>query len=143
MAELKTKATDASVEKFLSKVAPPVRQEECRALDALMRRATGETPRMWGAAMVGYGAFHYKYGSGREADWLATGFSPRKQSLTVYLMDGCAHHSKALATLGKHTSSVSCLYIKKLADIDLKVLEEVVKASFTRVRKGLEIPTRK
>jgi Domain of unknown function (DU1801) len=107
----------------------------------MMRRVTGQKPVMWGPSIVGYDSYYYRSPSGgTEGNWPAAGFSPRKASLTVYLMDGCANYPKELAKLGKHTSSVSCLYIKKLADIDLKVLEKVVAASYANVKKHLDKP---
>lgn len=144
MAEPKTKPTKVPLEKFLATVTPDVRREDARILDAMMRRVTGAKPVMWGPSIVGYGSYHYRSPSGgAEGDWPAAGFSPRKASLTVYLMDGCGNYAKDLAKLGKHTSSVSCLYIKKLADIDLKVLEKVVKASFASVLKTMDKPSKK
>jgi hypothetical protein len=141
VAEPKTKPTKVPLEKFLAAVTPEVRREDAKVLDAMMRRVTGEKPVMWGPSIVGYGTFHYRSPSGgAEGDWPVAGFSPRKASLTVYLMDGCARYAKQLAKLGKHTSSMSCLYIKKLADIDMKVLEAEVKASRANVLKTLDKP---
>ena len=141
MAEPKTKPTKVPLEKFLATVTPAVRREDAKALDAMMQRVTGKKPVMWGPSIVGYGSFHYRSPSGgAEGDWPVAGFSPRKAALTIYLMDGCANYSRDLAKLGKHTSSVSCLYIKKLADIDLKVLEKIVKASYANVRRTMDKP---
>lgn len=139
MAELKTKPTKVPLEKFLATVTPEARREDAKVLDALMQRVSGSKPVMWGDSMVGYGSFHYRSPSGSaEGDWPVVGFSPRKAALTVYLMDGCANHAKQLATLGKHTSSMSCVYIKKLADVDLKVLEKLVQASHANVLKTMD-----
>lgn len=139
MAENKTQPTKVPLEKFLATVTPEVRREDAKVLDAMFRRITGHKPVMWGSSIVGYDSYHYRSPSGgAEGDWLAAGFSPRKASLTVYLMDGCGRYTKELAKLGKHTSSVSCLYIKKLADIDLKLLEKLVTASYTRVKAELD-----
>ena len=139
MPENKTQPTAVPLEKFLATVTPEVRREDAKVLDAMMRRVTGHKPVMWGPSIVGYDSYYYRSPSGgAEGNWPAAGFSPRKASLTVYLMDGCGHYAKELAKLGKHTSSVSCLYIKKLADIDLKVLEQVVAASYARVKKELD-----
>jgi hypothetical protein len=139
MAEPKTKPTKVPLEKFLATVMPDVRREDAKVLDALMQRVTGKKPVMWGPSIVGYDSYHYRSpNGGAEGDWPAAGFSPRKASLTVYLMDGCGTYAKDLAKLGKHTSSVSCLYIKKLADIDMKVLEKVVTASYAKVKKELD-----
>lgn len=141
MAENKTQPTKVPLATFLKSVTPEVRRTDAEALDGLMQRVTGHQPVMWGPSIVGYDSYYYRSPSGgAEGNWPAAGFSPRKTSLTVYLMDGCATHAKALAKLGKHTSSVSCLYIKKLADIDLTLLEKVVAASYANVKKNLDKP---
>ncbi len=124
----KTVATDASVEEFLAAVDHPRRREDGLALDALFREVTGFQPRMWGPTMVGYGWYHYKYKTGREGDFLATGFSPRKANLSIYIMPGYADFSEILGRLGKHKTGVSCLYVNKLADIDMDVLAELIRA---------------
>ena len=132
MAEAKTKMTDVDVEVFLASVEPPARREEARVLDALFRRATGASPRMWGAGIIGYGQYRTTYASGRDVHWMRSGFSPRKAKHSLYLMGGyCdditkAHRAEALMRLGKHSTGKSCLYINKLADVDLAVLEEIV-----------------
>lgn len=138
MAENKTQPTKVPLATFLKTVTPEVRREDARVLDTMMQRVTGEKPVMWGPSIVGYGSYTYRSPAGTTGVWPATGFSPRKAALTVYLMDGCDFYAKDLAKLGKHTSSVSCLYIKKLADIDLKVLEKVLKASYQRVLTQLD-----
>src|SRR5690606_38486920 len=107
--------------------------EDARTLKALMETVTGEPATMWGPSIVGFGAYHYVYASGREGDAAAAGFSPRKASTTVYLPDGFAGRGEVLARLGPHTTSVSCLYIKRLADVDLEVLAELVRASYRTV----------
>lgn len=124
----KTVETEASVEDFLNAVEHPVRRADAQALDALFRRVTGWRPRMWGASIVGYGRYHYRYDSGREGDFLATGFSPRKANLSIYIMPGYRDYGAILERLGKHKTGVSCLYVNKLADIDLAVLEELIRA---------------
>jgi hypothetical protein len=129
MAELKTKETTASVSKFIDKIADPVRREDCRAVADIMRDVTGEEPKMWGSSIVGFGRYHYKYASGREGDWPITGFSPRKGDLTLYIMGGFDSFSDLMKDLGKYKTGKSCLYIKKLADIDLGVLRKLVKQS--------------
>lgn len=134
MAELKTKPTDASVEEFLNRVEPPTKRQDAFTILDLMKEVTGEEAQMWGASIVGFGRYHYKYASGREADWMLTGFSPRKQNLTLYIMAGFAQYDDLLARLGKHTTGSSCLYIKKLQDIDLDVLRELVKASVAHMK---------
>jgi hypothetical protein len=137
MAELKTKPTDASVEDFIAGVEDEAKREDCRTLTVMMRRITGAEPVMWGPSIVGFGTYHYRYESGREGDWMLAGFSPRRRELTVYVMAGFKGAEKVLTRLGKHrTSSGGCLYIKKLADIDLEVLEELVRDSVDRLRRA-------
>ena len=128
MAEAKNKtlATAASVEEFLAAVEPERKREESIELDRLFRRVTGWSPRMWGPSIVGYGEYHYRYDSGREGDFLATGFSPRKAKHSVYIMPGYSDYGSILKRLGKHSTGKSCLYINKLADIDLDVLAELI-----------------
>ncbi|HUF05261.1 MAG TPA: DUF1801 domain-containing protein [Aridibacter sp.] len=129
MAELKTKLNDASVEKFIDGVDDETKREDCRFLAKLMSEVTGEEPKMWGTSIVGFGSYHYKYESGREGDWLKTGFSPRKQNLTLYIMDGFDKYDELMAELGKHKTGKSCLYVNRLSDIDTGVLKKLVKAS--------------
>lgn len=133
-AELKTKATEVSVADFIAAVPDQRRREEAAVIDALHRRATGLEPAMWGPSIIGYGSYNYKYDSGREGTMCRGGFSPRKAALTVYLMGNyCNHQAKAddlFARLGKHKTGKSCLYINKLADVDLAVLEELVALSW-------------
>jgi hypothetical protein len=136
MAELKTHPSDASVEAFLAAVADPARREDCRTLLELMSRATGEPARMWGASMVGFGSYHYRYASGREGDWFLAGFSPRKNDLTVYVMAGFERYPELMTRLGKHKTGKSCLYLRGLADVDLAVLEELVAASAAHVARA-------
>lgn len=126
MAENKTVPTDVTVQSFLEAVEHPKRREDALVLDALFRRITGFEPKMWGPSIVGYGGYHYKYESGREGDFLATGFSPRKANLSIYIMPGYQDYSSILARLGKHKLGKSCLYVNKLEDIDLAVLEELI-----------------
>ena len=128
MAANKTQATEASVEEFLSAVEPARKADEARALDALFRRVTGFQPRMWGPTIVGYGRYHYTYASGREGDFLATGFSPRKAAHSIYIMPGYADFGDLLSRLGKHKIGKSCLYVTRLSNIDLDVLEELIRA---------------
>lgn len=124
----KTTATEASVKDFLASVEPERKRQDAEALDALFQRVTGFQPRMWGPTIVGYGQYHYRYATGREGDFLATGFSPRKASLSIYIMPGYGDFGDLLARLGKHKTGKSCLYVNKLADIDLSVLEELIAA---------------
>jgi hypothetical protein len=129
MAENKTQVTDADVMEFLNNVADARRREDSLAVLALMADVTGEEPKMWGSSIVGFGAYHYKYASGREGDMPLTGFSPRKQALTLYIMGGFEQYDDLLAKLGKHTTGSSCLYIKRLSDVDMGVLAELVTQS--------------
>ncbi len=128
MAENKTQASSQSVSDFMNAIAHPTRQADALALDAMFQKVTGWAPQMWGPSIIGYGSYHYTYDSGRSGDFLATGFSPRKSNMSVYIMPGYADFSDILARLGKHKSGKSCLYINKLADIDMDVLAELVRA---------------
>lgn len=126
MAELKTKPNDASVSKFIEKVDDSGRKSDCFELIEIMKEITGEPPKMWGDSIVGFGSYHYKYSSGREADWLLTGFSPRKLNLTMYIMSGLERYEQLLTNLGKYKTGKSCLYVKRLDDIDKKVLKSLI-----------------
>ncbi len=133
MAELKTKPNDGDVEAFLAAIEDEGRRDDCRAILTLMRDITGCEPKMWGKSIVGFGSYHYKYDSGREGDWFVTGFSPRKQALTLYIMSGFSRHDELLSKLGKHTTGKSCLYVKKLDDVDVEVLGELIERSVAHV----------
>lgn len=133
MAELKTKLNDASVSAFLAK-AGAGRESDCRTVAALMQKATGAPPKMWGSAIVGFGSYTYTYANGKTGDWPLAGFSPRKQNLTLYLMSGFAGHEELMAGLGKFKTGKSCLYVNSLADIDMKVLEKLIKASVKHMK---------
>ncbi len=133
-AELKTKVNDASVEKFLNAVKDEQARADCYEMLKIMKQVTKEEPKMWGASIVGFGSYHYKGKSGREGDWMLTGFSPRKQNLTVYIIGGFDNQGALLKKLGKYKTSVGCLYIKKLDDVDKKVLKELVTASVKRIK---------
>jgi hypothetical protein len=141
MAEAKIQPNAASVEAFLASVEPPAKREDARALDALFRRVTGQEPVMWGAAMIGYGEYETVYASGREVRWMRTGFSPRKAKHSLHLMAGyCDEEAaderrKLLERLGKHTEGKSCLYINKLADVNMAVLEELVAADWRSMQR--------
>ncbi|MGB5344747.1 MAG: DUF1801 domain-containing protein [Woeseia sp.] len=134
LAELKTRQTKASVAEFLAAIADPQLRADARKIAALMRAATGSRARMWGTSIVGFGSYHYKYASGREGDWPLLGFSPRKQNLSVYIMAGFSGSQKLLAKLGKHKTGKSCLYIRRLDDIDMAVLRELIDASVRYMR---------
>ena len=129
MAELKTKPTQASVKEFLNKIPDKERRDDCFAVAKIMEEVTGEKPKMWGPSIVGFGTYHYKYESGREADWMKTGFSPRKKDLTLYIMMGFEKRQELMKQLGKHSTSKSCLYIKRLSDIHVPTLKKLIKAS--------------
>jgi hypothetical protein len=140
MAEIKTKPTETAVTDYLAGVEPPAKSEDGKILDTLFRKVTGEAPRMWGPTIVGYGEYHYQYASGHEGDMCRVGFSPRKAKHSLYLMCGSPAEEAAFAPLlarfGKHSRGKGCIYVNKLADIDLGVLEEMValgwKNSFVR-----------
>jgi hypothetical protein len=129
MAELKTKLTNASVTEFLNSIADEEKRADSFEILKLMRQVTKQEPKMWGTSIVGFGHTHYIYESGREGDWFITGFSPRKQNLTLYVMGSYAPHTELLEKLGKHKTGVGCLYINKLKDVDTKVLKELIKQS--------------
>lgn len=129
MVENKTKPTDTDVIAFLSGVEPAVRREDGLALLDIFREATGVEPKMWGPSIVGFGTHHYVYASGREGDTAAAGFSPRKAQISLYLLPGVDHYEDDLRRLGKHTTGKGCIYVKRLSDIDLDVLREMVRKS--------------
>lgn len=128
-AELKTKLNDASVEDFLSKIEDENKREDAKKISAMMEKAAGEKPKMWGAAIVGFGTYVYKYASGREGEWMKVGFSPRKQNLTLYLNSGSGWNDDLLSKLGKHKPGKGCLYINRLSDIDENVLQKLIEES--------------
>lgn len=139
MAENKTKATKASVSAFLKSVEHPKRKDDAQTIKKLMDKVTGWKAKMWGPSIVGYGEYHYKYDSGREGDFLITGFSPRKQALTIYIMPGFSQYDDLMAKLGKYKTGRSCLYINKLEDIDIKVLETLIKKSVAFMKKKYNV----
>ena len=133
MYELKTKINNASVVDFLNSELDETKRKDAFAILDLMKRITGEEPKMWGASIVGFGSYHYIGKSGREGDWMVTGFSPRKQNLTLYLMGGFDVEKDLLQKLEKNKNGVGFLYIKKLDDVDRKVLKELVTASVKKM----------
>jgi len=135
MAELKTKVNKASVSEFLNSIEDDAVRKDCKEIAEIMKEVTKEKPKMWGTSIVGYGSYHYKYASGREGDWFVTGFSPRKQTITLYIMSGFDRYNELLKKLGKHATGKSCLYIKRLADVDKKVLKELIKESVKVMKK--------
>lgn len=132
--ENKTQPTEVSVSDFLASIDDEQKRADSLVVAQLMEAATGEPPKMWGPAIVGYGTYHYVYASGREGDWMITGFSPRKTALTVYLMAGVERQTELLAKLGKYKTGKSCLYIKRLSDVDLDVLREMIGVSVEQMR---------
>lgn len=133
MAELKTKATDASVDEFLQGIEDEKKRADCYQILEIMKKATKSEPKMWGTSIIGFGDYHYKYETGRENDWFITGFSPRKQNLTLYMMGG--FDRETLQKLGKYKTGKGCLYINKIEDVDTKVLEELVTKSIKSLEK--------
>ena len=138
MAENKTKATNASVTAFINSIDDKQKRADARKVAAMMRKATGKRAKMWGPSIVGYGTYHYKYASGREGDFLMTGFSPRKQALTVYIIPGFEHFEVLMSNLGKYKTGKSCLYIKRLSDVDEKILEQLINRSVKHMREHYE-----
>lgn len=133
MAELKTKPTKVSVKDFLAQVADEKRRKDCQVVLKIMSEVTGAKPELWSSNIVGFGRYRYKYASGREGEWMVTGFSPRKTDLTLYLMDGVHSFPELMQRLGKHKTGKGCLYIKKLEDVDLGVLRELVEKSVEKM----------
>ena len=133
--ELQTKKTEASVEDFLNAIEDEQKRADAFAVAEMMRKATKSEPKMWGPAIVGFGSSKYKYSDGREMDWMQLAFSPRKQNLTLYVVDGSAEQQKLLDKLGKHSTGKGCLYIKRLSDVDMKVLKELIAASLKHIKK--------
>jgi hypothetical protein len=132
--EPKTRETDASVEEFLNSVENETRRSDAFRVLEMFKRATGEEPKMWGTAIVGFGSRPIKYADGSEMDWPMAAFSPRKQNLTLYVVNSSAKQPELFAKLGPHTTSKACLYIKRLADIDEKVLERLIKDCYLHVK---------
>src|SRR4030066_1326584 len=129
MASPKTLPTDQSVESFLDSVGDGRKRADSYALLDMMKQITQAEPQMWGSSIIGFGSYHYVYASGREGDWPLVGFSPRKQNITIYIMAGFVQYEELLGKLGKHTRSKSCLYIKRLSDIHLPILGELIQES--------------
>src|SRR6516164_3520411 len=126
MAKNKTKETAASVDSYLAAIKDEARRKDCQALAKLMARATKQPAKMWGSSIVGFGSYHYKYESGREGNMCLVGFSSRKGDISVYGLNAAPGHAKLMPKLGKHKAGKGCLYIRKLSDIDLEVLEKLV-----------------
>ena len=136
MAELKTKPNKQSVAQFIKQIDDEQKREDSKTIIKIMEELTKAKPVMWGPSIIGFGTLHYKYESGREGDWFLTGFSPRKQNLTLYIMSGFDPHPDVMDQLGKYKTGKSCLYIKKLEDIDLKILKKLIRESIKAVKKS-------
>lgn len=134
MADLKTKPTGDDVTKFLNSVSDEQKRKDCFEILELMKNITGEEPKMWGASMIGFGSYHYKYESGREGDWFLTGFSPRKQNISLYIMSGFDRYDKLMNRLGKFKTGKSCLYIKQIDHIDMNILEKLIRESIAYMK---------
>lgn len=135
MATPRTARTNASVDAFIAAVEDDAVRRDCETLMGMMERATGARPALWGSSIVGFGSYHYRYESGREGEWFLTGFAPRKRNLTLYVMAGFDRYAPLMAKLGKHSTGKACLYVKRLADVDLAVLEELVSASVEHMKR--------
>lgn len=133
MAELKTKPTGEDVLAFLNRVEDEKKRQDCFEVLALMQEVTKEDPKMWGTSIIGFGIYHYKYESGREGDFFVTGFSPRKQNLTIYIMAGFSQYGDLVKKLGNCKTGKSCLYLKKLEDVDLSVLKKLIGESVAAI----------
>lgn len=134
-AELKTKKNAASVKDFIDAIKDQTLREDCLEIAKLMKQVTKSDGKMWGSSIIGFGEQHLVYASGRELDWMLIGFSPRKQNITLYLPGALESYKNLLGNLGKHTTGKGCLYIKKLADVDKKVLKELVNTSAKNAQK--------
>ncbi|WP_229053310.1 DUF1801 domain-containing protein [Aeromicrobium sp. Leaf350] len=132
--DAKTRPTEVEVDDFVASLGDPATRDDCAALVELMSRASGAPPVMWGPSIIGFDRYHYRYASGREGDAALVGFSPRVGKLSIYLNDGTDQHTEALSRLGRHSVTKACLHVKRLGDVDLAVLEEIVRASATRTR---------
>jgi hypothetical protein len=130
MTQNKTRPNSASVTTFLDSVEDETKKQDSYRLIDIMKEITGEEPVMWGPSIIGFGSYHYKYDSGREGDMLLTGFSPRKQNLSLYIMAGFSKYESLMQELGKYKTGKSCLYIKRLSDVNIDVLKQLIKASF-------------
>jgi len=134
MADLETQPGKESVAAFIKAIEDPTRRRDCQALNALMKRVTAKRPVLWGGNMVGFARYEYRYASGHEGAWFITGFSPRKRDLTVYVMNGFGAYDDLMKKLGRHRHSKSCLYLKRLDDVDLGVLEALITKSVQDMR---------
>ena len=134
MAQLKTQPNDQSVTGFLNSIENETRRQDSFTILELMQQVTGDEPVMWGDSIIGFGTYRYKYASGRQGEWFLVGFSPRVQNLTLYIMSGFDEYDDLLAKLGKHSTGKSCLYVRRLENIDLAVLEELIEKSVAHMK---------
>jgi hypothetical protein len=141
MTQNKTQPTKANVNDYLETIKNPHRKKDCQEILDLMKKITKEKPEMWGGSIVGFGSYHYKYASGREGDWMKVGFSSRKKSISFYLTCDLDQMTPTLKTLGKHKRGVGCLYIKKLDDINPKVLRKIIKQAYLSAGNPTHKPT--
>ena len=135
MSKNKTQTTKSSVARFLDGIADKQKRADCRAVARIMRAVTGKNAKMWGSSIVGYGTYDYKYASGREGSFFISGFAPRAQNIVIYIMSGFRSHKSLMSRIGKHSTGKSCLYIKKLDDIDEKDLRSLIESSVKYMRK--------
>lgn len=138
MAELKTRPTKASVKAFMDSIDDPQRKSDAKKVAAMMRRVTGKRAKLWGPSIVGYGRYRYSNTAGRDFEWMLTGFSPRRQALSVYIMSGFTDFAALMKKLGPHRTGKSCLYIRRLADVDETVLEQLIAASVEKMKNTYE-----
>lgn len=136
MAKNKTTPTEVSPLDFIAAIEDEAKRQDSEWILQTMQEVTGELPKMWGPSIIGFGTYHYVYASGREGDWMEIGFSPRKANISIYLMSGVGREEDLLAKLGKHKLGKSCLYVKRLSDVDKEVLREMMTASVKKVREG-------
>jgi hypothetical protein len=143
MAELKTKVNDANVTTFLDSIADETKRKDAYTIFEIMHKATKTKPKMWGSSIIGFGAYHYVGKSGREGDWFLAGISPRKQTLTLYMLGGWEQHVELLAKLGKHSLGKGCLYIKRLEDVNRPVLKRLIDEAVKRAKKQAQADAKK
>ena len=136
MAENKTKKTDQPVENFLNSISDEQKRQDSYKVLEIMKEITGESPKMWGESIIGFGDYHYKYATGREGDWMIIGFSPRKQNLTLYLTYGFEENTDLISRLGKHKLGKACLYIKRIDDVDVNILKQLIERSYKSMKKS-------
>lgn len=136
MSELKTKQTNASVDKFLNSVEDEKKREDMFKLKEMFEEVTGEPAKMWGKKVVGFGKYSYKYASGKTGEWMIVGFAPRKSNITIYIMSGFNEYGEILEDLGPHKLGKSCLYIRRLSYINEEALKKLVKKSFNHLKSG-------